>query len=157
MTGGAGAARHRWWPGYRRRYRPLGRHQRLTRSLYQLPAEPSGRGSVVRAHRDNGGGRAIAVQAGDVADEGDVLRLFETVDAALGPLGALVNNAGILETQMRVEHMSAARLHHIFAVNVTGAFLCAREAIRRMSTGKRRRRRRHRQRLLGRVAAWLTW
>lgn len=89
-------------------------------------------GDVVE-HINNGGGRAIAVQA-DVADEGDVLRLFETVDTALGPLGALVNNAGILETQMRVEHMSAARLHHIFAVNVTGAFLCAREAIRRMST-----------------------
>jgi NAD(P)-dependent dehydrogenase (short-subunit alcohol dehydrogenase family) len=79
------------------------------------------------------GGRAIAVQ-GDVAIESDVVRLFETVDRELGPLTALVNNAGILETQMRVETMDAARLQRIFATNVTGAFVCAREAIKRMST-----------------------
>lgn len=79
------------------------------------------------------GGRAVAVQ-GDVAIEADVVRLFETVDRELGPLTALVNNAGILETQMRVEGIDAARLQRIFATNVTGAFLCAREAIRRMST-----------------------
>lgn len=79
------------------------------------------------------GGRAIAVAA-DVAQEADVLRLFGTVDQAFGPLTALVNNAGILARQMRLEHMDAARLNHVFATNVTGSFLCAREAVRRMSS-----------------------
>ena len=79
------------------------------------------------------GGTAFPVCA-DVASEADVLRLFETVDARLGPLTALVNNAGVLERQTRVEHIDAARLGRVFAVNVTGAFLCAREAVRRMST-----------------------
>jgi NAD(P)-dependent dehydrogenase (short-subunit alcohol dehydrogenase family) len=79
------------------------------------------------------GGRAIAVRA-DVAIEADVVRLFETCDARLGRLTALVNNAGILETQMRVEAMDAGRLQRVFATNVTGAFICAREAIKRMST-----------------------
>ena len=78
------------------------------------------------------GGRAIAVEA-DVAIESDVVRLFETCDAELGRLTALVNNAGILETQMRVEAMDAGRLQRIFATNVTGAFMCAREAVKRMS------------------------
>lgn len=87
---------------------------------------------VVDAIR-NSGGQAIAVQA-DVASEPDVVRLFETVDANLGTVTALVNNAGILEHQMKVEEMDAARLNRIFATNVTGSFLCAREAIRRMST-----------------------
>jgi NAD(P)-dependent dehydrogenase (short-subunit alcohol dehydrogenase family) len=79
------------------------------------------------------GTKAIAVAA-DVAVEADVVRLFATVDAELGPLTALVNNAGILERQMRVEAMDAARLARVFATNVTGSFLCAREAVRRMST-----------------------
>ena len=79
------------------------------------------------------GGRAIAVQA-DVAIESDVVHLFETCDAKLGRLTALVNNAGMLEQQMRVETMDAARLQRVLATNVTGSFLCAREAIRRMST-----------------------
>jgi NAD(P)-dependent dehydrogenase (short-subunit alcohol dehydrogenase family) len=79
------------------------------------------------------GGSAIAVGA-DVASEPDVVRLFETVDARLGTLDALVNNAGILERQTRVEHIDAARIDRIFATNVRGAFLCAREAVRRMST-----------------------
>jgi NAD(P)-dependent dehydrogenase (short-subunit alcohol dehydrogenase family) len=79
------------------------------------------------------GGRAIAV-GGDVAIEADVLRVFETVDRELGLLTALVNNAGIIGPQTRVEHFDAARLGRIFATNVTGAFLCAREAVRRMST-----------------------
>ncbi|MDW5375332.1 SDR family oxidoreductase [Halomonas sp. HP20-15] len=78
-------------------------------------------------------GEAIAVAA-DVAVEADVMRLFETVDRELGPLTALVNNAGILERQCRVADMSAERLMRILATNVTGSFLCAREAIRRMST-----------------------
>jgi len=79
------------------------------------------------------GGRAITAAA-DVAIEADVVRLFETVDRELGPLTALVNNAGILEQQMRVETMDAARINRILATNVTGAFVCAREAVRRMST-----------------------
>jgi len=79
------------------------------------------------------GGRAVAVQA-DVAVEPDVVRLFETCDRALGPVTALVNNAGILETQMRVEAMDAARITRVLATNVVGSFLCAREAVRRMST-----------------------
>jgi NAD(P)-dependent dehydrogenase (short-subunit alcohol dehydrogenase family) len=81
------------------------------------------------------GGRAIAVQA-DVASERDVMSLFATVDAELGPLTALVNNAGILETQTRVDRIDAARLSRIFATNVTGAFVCAREAVKRMSTAQ---------------------
>jgi NAD(P)-dependent dehydrogenase (short-subunit alcohol dehydrogenase family) len=66
-----------------------------------------------------------------------VVRLFDACDRALGPLTALVNNAGMLETQMRVEAMDAARLHRVFATNVIGAFLCAREAVRRMSSKHR--------------------
>jgi NAD(P)-dependent dehydrogenase (short-subunit alcohol dehydrogenase family) len=79
------------------------------------------------------GGRAMAVAA-DVAREADVRRLFETVDRELGPLTALVNNAGILERQMRVDAMDAARITRVLATNVTGTLLCAREAVRRMST-----------------------
>jgi NAD(P)-dependent dehydrogenase (short-subunit alcohol dehydrogenase family) len=87
----------------------------------------------VVADIERGGGRAIAVSA-DVAVDADVVRLFETVDARLGRLTALVNNAGIVEPQMRVERMDAARLARLFTTNVTGCFLCAREAVRRMST-----------------------
>ena len=79
------------------------------------------------------GGKAIAVAA-DIASEEDVLELFETVDEQLGTLSALVNNAGILETQMRLETMDAARLQRTFATNITGSFLCAREAVKRMSS-----------------------
>ena len=88
--------------------------------------------AVVRSIEETGAA-AMAVAA-DVAVESDVMRLFDAVDETLGPLAALVNNAGILETQMRVDAMDAARLHRIFATNVIGAFLCAREAVRRMST-----------------------
>lgn len=79
------------------------------------------------------GGRAIAVQA-DVASASEVSTLFEAVDRQLGPLTALVNNAGILERQMRLDEMSAERLQRVFSVNIVGAFLCVREAVRRMST-----------------------
>lgn len=79
------------------------------------------------------GGRAVAVQA-DVAREEEVAGLFERVDETLGPVTALVNNAGVLEAQTRVEHMDAGRLERVFAANVYGSFLCARQAIRRMST-----------------------
>jgi NAD(P)-dependent dehydrogenase (short-subunit alcohol dehydrogenase family) len=81
----------------------------------------------------NIGGRAISVQA-DVSEEADVERLFATCDELLGTPTALVNNAGILETQMRVEDMSAGRVERIFRTNVIGTFLCARAAVRRMST-----------------------
>jgi len=81
----------------------------------------------------NDGGRAIAV-AGDVASEPDVVRLFAETDRSLGRLGALVNNAGIVGRQSRVEQMDAPRLQRMFGTNVVGPFLCAREAIKRMST-----------------------
>ena len=79
------------------------------------------------------GGTALAVGA-DVANEDEVVRLFEAVDRQLGRLSVLVNNAGILERQTRVEHIDASRIDRVFATNVRGAFLCAREAVRRMST-----------------------
>lgn len=79
------------------------------------------------------GATALAVQA-DVAVEGDVVRLFREVDDALGVVTALVNNAGILERQARVEDMGSERLTRVLATNVVGSFLCAREAVRRMST-----------------------
>ncbi len=79
-----------------------------------------------------GGGEALAV-AGDVAREADVLRLFDAA-ARLGPLAALVNNAGVLERQGRLDEMDASRFERVFATNITGSFLCAREAVRRMST-----------------------
>lgn len=79
------------------------------------------------------GGRALALAA-DVALEADVTALFERCEAALGQPTALVNNAGVLEPQMRLEQMSLERWQRVFATNVFGAFLCAREAVRRMST-----------------------
>jgi len=75
----------------------------------------------------------IAVQA-DVSSEADVIRLFETTDNKIGRVTALVNNAGIVDLGTRVEKMTAARIARMFAINVTGSFLCAREAIKRMST-----------------------
>lgn len=78
------------------------------------------------------GGDALAVQA-DVGVEDDVVRLF-ALASTLGPLRGLVNNAGILEHQSRVEAMDVQRLTRVFAVNVIGTFLCAREAVHRMST-----------------------
>jgi len=79
------------------------------------------------------GAHAIAVAA-DVADEHQVRALFAAIDAEFGRLDVLVNNAGMLEQQMRLEDMDAARWRRVFEVNVTGSFLCAREAIRRLST-----------------------
>lgn len=87
----------------------------------------------VVAEIESAGQRAVAVRC-DVANEADVLALFETCDDRLGSLSLLVNNAGILETQMRADLFSFARLQRVMSVNVVGAFLCAREAIRRMST-----------------------
>jgi NAD(P)-dependent dehydrogenase (short-subunit alcohol dehydrogenase family) len=89
----------------------------------------------VAADIEQVGRRALAVKA-DVASEADVVRLFAEIDRGLGPVGALVNNAGIIEQQMRVESMTAERLTRVFAVNAIGPLLCAREAVRRMSTKK---------------------
>lgn len=87
---------------------------------------------VVRTIRA-GGGTAITVQA-DVGDEAQVLAMFQKVDAKLGPLTALVNNAGVVDMQARVDEMSVARLERMLRINVIGSFICAREAIKRMST-----------------------
>jgi len=88
---------------------------------------------AVLAEIEKGGGEAIAVAA-DVGVESDVLRLFQTVDERFGRLDALVNNAGMLEHHMRVDEMSVDRLDRVLRTNVIGSFLCAREAVRRMST-----------------------
>ncbi len=88
--------------------------------------------AVVRAITE-GGGTALAVQA-DVANEAQVLAMFATIDARLGRLGALVNNAGVVDATARVDEMSVARLRRMFDINVVGSFVCAREAVRRMST-----------------------
>ena len=87
---------------------------------------------VVRQIRA-GGGTAITVQA-DVAVEAQVLAMFEKVDARLGPLSALVNNAGIVDVACRVDGMNVARLQRMFTTNIIGSFVCAREAVKRMST-----------------------
>jgi NAD(P)-dependent dehydrogenase (short-subunit alcohol dehydrogenase family) len=79
------------------------------------------------------GGEACAVRA-DVAVESDVVALFEAVDRRYGRLAGLVNSAGVLAAAMPVERIDAERLQRIFAINVIGSFLCAREAVRRMST-----------------------
>lgn len=86
---------------------------------------------VVRAIQADGG-HAIAMGA-DVSDEAQVVQLFDRVDRELGRIDALVNNAGVLETQMRVEDMDAARITRILHTNVVGPLLCCREAVRRMS------------------------
>jgi len=79
------------------------------------------------------GRRACVLQA-DVASEAAIEAMFKALDAELGPLGGLVNNAGIVDVAARVDEMSAARIARLFTVNVVGAFVCAREAVRRMST-----------------------
>nr|WP_295772368.1 SDR family oxidoreductase [Rhodoferax sp.] len=80
-----------------------------------------------------GGGTAITVQA-DVAVESQVMSMFDKIDAKLGPLSSLVNNAGIVDVTCRVDAMDVARLQRMFATNVIGSFVCAREAVKRMST-----------------------
>jgi NAD(P)-dependent dehydrogenase (short-subunit alcohol dehydrogenase family) len=79
------------------------------------------------------GGRAMAVAA-DVAREDEVLAMFSAIDAQLGPLTALVNNAGVVDVAARVDEMSVSRIRRMFEVNVIGSMVCAREAVRRMST-----------------------
>ena len=87
---------------------------------------------VVRSIR-SAGGNAITVQA-DVADETQVLRMFEKVDAKLGRLTGLVNNAGVVDVTARLDEMDMARWRRMFDINVMGSLLCAREAVRRMAT-----------------------
>jgi NAD(P)-dependent dehydrogenase (short-subunit alcohol dehydrogenase family) len=79
------------------------------------------------------GGQAIAVQA-DVADEAQILAMYQAIDAQLGPVSALVNNAGVVDVAARVDTMSAERIRRMFDINVLGTFLCTREALKRMST-----------------------
>lgn len=100
---------------------------------------------VVNYHRDRqaaqevveeitrAGGEALAWQA-DVSDEQQVVTMFTAIDEAWGPVNVLVNNAGILATQCRVENLTAERINHVLSTNVTGYFLCCREAVKRMST-----------------------
>lgn len=87
---------------------------------------------VVRAIRA-AGGTAMAVKA-DVADEAQVMAMFSQIDAKLGPVRGLVNNAGVVDVSARVDEMSLARWRRMFDINVMGSMLCAREAVRRMST-----------------------
>ncbi len=87
---------------------------------------------VVRQIRASGG-QAMAVRA-DVAKEAEVMAMFDKIDAKFGPLTALVNNAGVVDDVCRVDAMTTARLQRMFEVNVFGSFICAREAVRRMST-----------------------
>jgi len=89
--------------------------------------------NAVVSELTSNGTAAIAVQA-DIGKEDDAVRLFDVVDKELGAITALVNNAGILLPQMRVEDMEASRINQILETNVTGAFLCCREAVKRMST-----------------------
>jgi NAD(P)-dependent dehydrogenase (short-subunit alcohol dehydrogenase family) len=84
--------------------------------------------SAIRA----GGGTASTVQA-DVGDEAQVLAMFDRIDARLGRLTALVNNAGVVDMPARVDEMTVARLERMLRINVIGSFVCAREAVRRMS------------------------
>ncbi len=80
------------------------------------------------------GGRALTHQA-DVSDEAAVVAMFDRSESELGPATALINNAGILKQKMRLEDMDAERINRVISVNITGSFLCAREAVRRFSDG----------------------
>jgi NAD(P)-dependent dehydrogenase (short-subunit alcohol dehydrogenase family) len=100
--------------------------------VYQQRQGPA---DAVRDECAGHGVRAIAVRA-DVSVEADVLRLYSTVDSELGRVRALVNNAGVVDRHIRVEDMTAERIERMLRVNVLSAFLCAREAVRRMSTSQ---------------------
>lgn len=88
--------------------------------------------AVLVSDIEHAGGTAVAVQA-DISSEPDVIRLFETVDRELGPVDALVNNAATLERQMKIAEIDSARMARMFATNVIGTMLCAREAVKRMT------------------------
>jgi NAD(P)-dependent dehydrogenase (short-subunit alcohol dehydrogenase family) len=87
------------------------------------------------AEINRNGGKAVAIQ-GDMGDERDIVRLFTTADRELGPIEVLVNNAGITGGFARVEDVKSEKLSRLFAVNISGPILCAREAVRRMSTAR---------------------
>ena len=93
----------------------------------------AGAAAAVVREISSAGGKAVAVGA-NVADELEVLKLFDTVDRELGRLDALINNAGILARASRLQDMDLARIQKLYATNVFGAMLCAREAVKRMST-----------------------
>lgn len=78
------------------------------------------------------GGQALALRA-DIAGESQVVAMFTELDATLGPISALVNNAGILFQQTSIEHLTAERINKVLSTNVTGYFLCCREAVKRMA------------------------
>lgn len=84
---------------------------------------------------EEAGGKALAIQ-GDVSVEADVVRMFDAIEKAFGPIAGVVNNAGIVAPGMKLADMDAARLQRMFAVNVTGAYLVAREAAKRMGTDR---------------------
>ena len=128
-TWGADPDSNRWRARHRRCDGWVGRAQRLC-GLRQLLQNHRAAG-VVRAIEGDGG-QAVTVQA-DISVESEVVRLSETVDRARR-LSALINNAATLESQMRLDAMDAARMCRAFATNVVGMMLCAREAVRRMST-----------------------
>ncbi|PBB97393.1 glucose 1-dehydrogenase [Mesorhizobium sp. WSM3862] len=88
---------------------------------------------ALAAELESVGGEAFAVR-GDVGNEADVVAMFEAVDKAFGRLDAFVNNAGIVDVKARVDEMSAERVARMMRINVVGSFLCAREAVKRMST-----------------------
>jgi NAD(P)-dependent dehydrogenase (short-subunit alcohol dehydrogenase family) len=103
---------------------------------YRVAVNFQGREAEARALANEigrNGTRAVAIQA-DVAREEDIIRMFQTAERELGPIAALVNNAGITGGFARVDAVSADALERVFAVNVIGAMLCAREAVKRMST-----------------------
>jgi NAD(P)-dependent dehydrogenase (short-subunit alcohol dehydrogenase family) len=95
-------------------------------------ADAASAASVVERIRADGG-QALGVQA-DVSDEAQVLAMFARIDQELGPITALVNNAGVVDSTQRVDEQSMARWQRMFAINVFGTLLCAREAVKRMST-----------------------
>lgn len=84
---------------------------------------------------EEAGGKAIAIQ-GDISIEADVIRMFDTTEGAFGPITGVVNNAGIVAPGMKLVDMTAERFARMFAVNVTGAYLVARETARRMGTDR---------------------
>jgi len=88
---------------------------------------------TVVAQITQAGGQALAIRA-DVGDEAQILAMFATLDRDLPPLFGLVNNAGVVDVRTRVDEMSVARLNRMWAINITGSFVCAREAVKRMST-----------------------
>ena len=96
-------------------------------------ASNQGAADALVAEIEAAGGEAFAVK-GDVGVEADIVAMFEAVDRAFGRLDALVNNAGIVDVKARIDEMSAARLERMMRINVIGSFLCAREAVKRMST-----------------------